>query len=828
MRDTIDFGIDLGTTNSAIAVVDDGDVCVIKNNDGWDFTPSAVWIPKPDVVHVGRRARERTEKDPDSAAAEFKLEMGLAGAGRRFAKAGVTLSPEQLSAEVLKSLRGDAAHQCGALPDAAVITVPASFTLNQNNATSEAATLAGFGAACPLVQEPTAAAFAYGFQDTSDRAYWMVFDFGGGTFDAAMVSKREGELQVLNHAGDPYLGGKLIDWAIVERLLVPAVGRALGLADFRRDNPAWRVNFAILKLAAEDAKIHLSRGEFAEITVELDDGRGGSEPFEHTLRRGDLERIAEPFYSRAINRCRDALTEGNLDPDDIDRLLLVGGTTRAPALRERLADPQHGLGIALDFSQDPTTVVARGAALFASTVRADPPPVAPKAGEFTIELAYEPSVTTTEPTVAGRLHSAAPVDWTGYSVTLTTNPVGHPPFRSPRIALDGEGTFATEVRVIPQATSRFTVELTDAAGARQKLSPCTLSIRHGDVEFGGAVLTHSLGIGIAGNTFIPMLRKGTALPATTRAIYQTTNALRRSDTESLIRIPVVEGERGRTDRNFEVAMLEIRPRDVRIDLPAGSDVEVTFEIDKSRLVTVVADVPLVQAQFEAEIDLSNVRPPSAEALQEQLGETETRLARLRTSAETVGSSTARRDIAKLDEEGAVESARDQVRAARVDAGAGPAGEKRLRDLQAVLDDVEDAVQLPGLLSELQEAVDECADLVDRSGQADDRRELADLQSRARTAIEGEDPVAARAQLDRARGFFFDLMRRGPEWDLTFFHILRNMRHELQPADRADALIREGERAIAAGDRHAVAGVNERLRRLIPPNVQDPIIELTKR
>src|SRR5436190_729003 len=111
--DTIDFGIDLGTTNSAIAVVEDGDVVVIKSNDGWDITPSAVWMPKQDSVYVGRRARQRVEGDPDNAAAEFKLEMGLADARRTFAKAGLELTPQQLSAEVLKSLRADAAHHSG-------------------------------------------------------------------------------------------------------------------------------------------------------------------------------------------------------------------------------------------------------------------------------------------------------------------------------------------------------------------------------------------------------------------------------------------------------------------------------------------------------------------------------------------------------------------------------------------------------------------------------------------------------------------------------------------------------------------------------------------
>src|SRR4051812_11825584 len=127
--DTIDVGIDLGTTNSAIAVVTNGDAVIVKNNEDWDTTPSAVWMPRPDAVYVGRRARDRLVNDPDDAAAEFKLEMGLADARRTFRRAGRELTPPQLSAEVLKSLRGDFAHRLRTSPPRfAVITVPAAFT----------------------------------------------------------------------------------------------------------------------------------------------------------------------------------------------------------------------------------------------------------------------------------------------------------------------------------------------------------------------------------------------------------------------------------------------------------------------------------------------------------------------------------------------------------------------------------------------------------------------------------------------------------------------------------------------------------------------------
>ncbi|WP_250280881.1 Hsp70 family protein [Frankia sp. CiP1_Cm_nod2] len=818
MRDTIDFGIDLGTTNSAIAVVNDGTVTVIKNNDGWETTPSAVWIPKPGVVHVGRRARDRSENDPENVAAEFKLEMGLADARRRFAKAAVELTPQQLSAEVLRSLRADAAHQYDNVPpEVAVITVPAAFALNQNKATVDAAALAGFSAECPLVQEPTAAAFAYGFHNTADRVYWMVFDFGGGTFDAAVVSKRDGDLRVLNHAGDPYLGGKLIDWALVERVLAPAASRDLGFSEFRRDNPKWLKNFAILKQAAQDAKIQLSRLGQVDITTELLDEGASRETFEYTLTRDELDRVAEPFYVRAIKLCRSALGEAGLGADDIDRLLLVGGVTLAPGLRERLADPRHGLGIELDFSLDPTTVVACGAAIFASTVRSpEPASFEPAPGEFTLERHYDPSVTTTRPTVGGHVHSAAPVDWTAYSVTLS-NPAGRPPFTTGRIALAADGGFLTEVDLDPHQTSRFTVELTDATGTPRKLTPDTFPITHGGTEFGGPRLGHSLGIQVADGRFEPILRKNATLTAKGKKPFLTTGALRRDDPESVLRITVLQGEHSRADRNREVGVLEIRPRDVRIDLPAGSGVEVTFEANTSNLVTVVADVTLVGEQFDAELNLDSVRTRSPQELENLLHEAEERLASLHSQAVT-----GEKRLAELEKDGTLTTVREQVRAARVDAGAAATAEDRLRELNARLDDIEDAVKLPELVQQVDELLDWAAGPAERFGTAADRQALADLRRRAREAADAEDVAAVRNQLDRIIPLVLELERRNPDWPVRLFYSLESV---LGATGQADALIREGKRAMAANDVRGLEAVNQRLIRLLPRDAQDAIITL---
>ncbi|HEX8343865.1 MAG TPA: Hsp70 family protein [Actinoplanes sp.] len=827
MRDTIDFGIDLGTTNSAIAVVKDGTPVVIKSYDGGPITPSAVWVPRPGVIQVGRGAYDRAPKSPDNVATEFKLEMGLADASRTFADAAVTMSPVQLSAEVLKSLRADVGHHLDEWPDAAVITVPAAFALNQNKATTEAAALAGFTAACPLVQEPTAAAFAYGFQKADDSAYWMVFDFGGGTFDAAVVSKRDGDLRVLNHAGDPYLGGKLIDWAIVERLLVPEVSRQFGITDLRREDPACRRAFAELKAAAEAAKIQLSRHQSTDMQVDLPLPGGAAQTFEYVLHRDDVDRVAEPLYVRAINLCRGALADAGLDAGDIDRLLLVGGVTLSPGLRERLADPRHGLGIAIDFSLDPTTVVALGAALFASTLRRpeqvshQPPP-----GQYTVELAYEPTTTINTPTVAGRLHSADQVDWSRYSITIS-NPDGREPFSTPRITPNAAGAFATELYLDDKQSARFTVELFDASGSAQHLTPNTLTITHRPVEFGGVRLAQSLGIQLADRAFAPLIRKGAMLPTREREVFRTSTALHRSDADAVIRIPVVQGERRRGDRNRQVGMLEIRPKDVRIDLPVGTEVEVTFEVDAGSLVTVVADVPLVQTQFEAEIALDDVRTPDPQVLAGMLNETERRMAALRAATVAGESKDARQRLAELDREGAMSGAREQVNAATVDAGAAATAEDRLRNVQADLDDIEEAAARPEAVRELLDLLAGADEMVRESGPYADRRQVTELRRRAQAAIDADNGDAIQAQMERVREFLLDLERHRPDWPVKVFYLLCAEHERIGAPAAVAALIAEGRQAIAGQDPRGLDAVNQRLMRLLPTEVASTIGGLTR-
>ncbi|ORT53633.1 Hsp70 family protein [Streptomyces sp. CB03238] len=817
MSETIDFGIDLGTTNSAIAVAENGRSRIIKNNEGWDYTPSAVWMPRTGMTHVGRKARERVESDPDDAHAEFKLQMGVAGAEYRFRRAGVSLRPEQLSAEVLKSLRQDVASQMGEPPAVAVITVPAAFALNQSSATGKAAVLAGLGEDCPLLHEPNAAALAYGVDNAAESAHWMVFDLGGGTFDAAVMSKRDGELQLLQHAGNPHLGGKNIDLAIVDELLAPAVERDLGLREFVRGNARWRTNFAKLKAAAEVAKIELSRAGSAELFVDLRDDSGDEQMFTYTLTRGALDDIALPLYTRAIDLCRKALADSSLRPDHIDRLLLVGGATLAPGLRELLADPRDGLGIQLDHSQDPSTVVARGAAIYAGTVRAPATRPRPRAGEFTADLHYEPqSLDTTQVPVGGTLHSSGQVDWTGYSVSLH-NRDGNPAFHGPQVALNANGAFYTTVTITPDTKSRFTVELTDGSGVRQKLTPDTLSITHTNTLAPGPVLTHSLGIGTHDGTFAPIVRKGAALPTDGSNTFHTTIALTRDNPDAVIRIPLLEGEDAEAKNNKQVGVVTYRRSNLRYDLPEGSEVEVTYEVRKIGQARAIVET--MGVEFEAEVRLEGARPEHAELVAE-LRRLEQRAAELTERVREARATAAQAVLRELSDE--TERLRTKVDYAATDMSAALECDQHLRDLHARLDRVErEAVEAPRLMLELGNVLKECEGLLRRGGGAAERQELERLRGQANQAMQNADIARLERLLEQARDLYVELKRATGELEYEQFKELSRMRHVMTPRNEADAVIAQGKRAVAARDRDALIGVLQRLYEMLPPDFTTP-------
>jgi molecular chaperone DnaK len=367
-RNTIDYGIYLGAAYSQIALCAGTEVEVFKNNEGHESTPSVVSLDRKGRIAVGRRAKERAETEPENTASEFMIQMGTDWE-KVFGRDGKKMRAHELTAEVLKQLRADVKQKNGEDVRAAVITVPAAFELGQCEATNKAAKKAGFDQVV-LVMEPVAAALAYGFQSRKDKVFSLVYEFGGGTFDAALIQVRDGLIQVVNHAGANHLGGKLIDWAIVEQLFIPALTKKYSLSDFGRSNPKWRGAIAKLKFAAEMGKTRVSGQPSTEVIIDSDlctDDRGDKVQFEYELTQAEVEKLAAPFIIRTINICKKMLQEKRLGAGDVEKVFLVGHSTLSPYMMRQLLDPVAGLGVALEYAIDPSTVVARGAAIFAAT-----------------------------------------------------------------------------------------------------------------------------------------------------------------------------------------------------------------------------------------------------------------------------------------------------------------------------------------------------------------------------------------------------------------------------------------------------------------------------
>ena len=551
-------GIELGVTCGRIGQLRGGEVHIFRNAEGAEYTPSAVYVSKAYSLVVGREAKDRYESDPDNAAIEFKRDMG-SDTEFHFVRSGRRMRPEDLSAEVLKSLCGDVQRSTGEIVTAAVITVPADFDLPQNKATKQAAQLAGIKHAM-LMTEPVAAAQAYSFESHDDKTFWLVYDFGGGTFDTSIIQVRDGLIQVVGHGGDNQLGGRNIDWAIVEQLFIPKLLKTHSLTDFKRGNPRWRGALPKLKIAAEEAKIRLSSSTSTSTEIWIgylcNDDRGEPIEFEFELKRSDFEFVAAPIYRRTINCCKEVVAGQRLAPGDLGKLILVGEHSMTPFLRQMLADPKGGLGIPLEFSVDPETVVVRGAAIFAANQHLEPDDEAvatPPVGPFTVKLEYPAVTSDLDPEVAGTVIAAggAVNDFRGYMIEFHNRSI-QPPWRSGKSGLGSNGNFLTNISAEKGQENVFEIEFFDPTGVRRVMTPSSFHIMvksKAPVAKPASSHGHSLGLALPNNEVALFYERGTPLPFQKRRDCKTEFTLRAGEKGSALRFAVVEGEKSRANRN---------------------------------------------------------------------------------------------------------------------------------------------------------------------------------------------------------------------------------------------------------------------------------------
>ncbi len=380
------IGIDLGTTNSCVAVMDGGKPKVIENSEGARTTPSIVAFTKDDERLIGQPAKRQAVTNPDNTLFAIKRLIGrrfddpltkkdmeivpydiVKGKnGDAWVKAGgEEYSPSQISAFILQKMKETAESYLGETVEQAVITVPAYFNDAQRQATKDAGQIAGLEV-LRIINEPTAAALAYGM-DKDDGKTIAVYDLGGGTFDVSILEIGDGVFEVKSTNGDTFLGGEDFDNAIVEWLA----------GQFQKkenmDLKADKLALQRLKEAAEKAKIELSSSATTEVNLPFITARmeGGSSTPLHlveTISRADLEKLVGDLIKRTLEPCKKAISDAGVSKDQIDEVILVGGMTRMPRVREVVeeffgAKPHTGV--------NPDEVVAMGAAIQAGVLQGD-------------------------------------------------------------------------------------------------------------------------------------------------------------------------------------------------------------------------------------------------------------------------------------------------------------------------------------------------------------------------------------------------------------------------------------------------------------------------
>jgi molecular chaperone DnaK len=808
-RLTIDFGIDLGTTNSSIAVFDRTGPRIIRNNENEQFTPSAVWIEKNGALRVGRAAKERALSDPRNGAIEFKLMMGKAHT-TSFQNQNRSFKPEELSAEVLKSLKEDVIRSNnGEVLESAVITVPAAFDLPETEATLRAAKLAGISY-CPLLQEPIAASLTYGFQNHSDNAFWLVYDLGGGTFDAAVMHVHDGAIQVANHGGDMNLGGKLIDWDLVEQIFVPALS-SFSLSKFYRGNDKWRAAFGKLKLHAERAKIALTRDTSYEIASEYicPDDSGESVLLDIVITRNQLERLIEPHLVKTINICRNVLKEQKLSPGDISKVVLVGGPTVTPLLRQMLPDNRAGLGISIDFSVDPLTVVAQGAALFAGGQRKAKSSVQPRAGEFTLSLEYKPIGNDTEPLVAGRIEGRGTSSFQGFVIRLL-NPHAKPPWDSGRLPLSSTGTFIANLKAEREVQNMFQAELYDPSGRKLSLQPSSFPYTVGLV-ITDPPLPYDIGIAMADDKVDVLFKKGTPLPARSTVLHRTTLLLRRGDPESHLRVPFIQGnEPEHAYLNRKIGELIIPAGSLRYDLPAGSEIEIRLGIDASQHITGTVLVNLLDEEFTVLLDGLIKQPRPFEELKKEFEEQKKRLEQAKEAPEALQSDIVA-DLEKIAKENAIGevsrllAAGDKSDAVRCD--------EQLLAVKAALQRIEDALEGPKLKAEAQQEIAWTEEVVEGASTLH-QRAFSLLRPEVESAINGSLDVLRRKVNDMYE-LRMRILEDNPDfWIANRDHLLLR-KAELLDQTQAQLWFQHADRAINSNNTDALRTACRQLWALMP-------------
>lgn len=810
MRTKIDYGIDLGTTNSAIARIEIGKVRILKSDElQMDTTPSCVSVTKTGALFIGPRAVNALDKDAISLLRNYLNDGAEPGGSTGFAEFKRTMgtdkqykceyveqpfSSEDLSAEVLKKLRSYVRDES---IEAAVITVPAMFRQNQVDATQRAAELAGFKY-CELLQEPIAASIAYGMNAASKDGYWFVFDFGGGTFDAALMKVEEGIMKVIDTEGDNHLGGKNIDLAIINSILIPALQNKYDLDSALSTDLGKTLTRGALKRVAEEAKIDLTSKD--KCAVYLDDfgkdASGEEMILDLKITIDDFKPIVTPIYQSAIDISLVLLKRNGLRGSDIQSIILVGGPTFSPVLRKMLSDQ---ISPKTDTSVDPMTAVAEGAALFASTKGIPPQLQKRDTSKAQLTLKYPETTVESEETLGIRIDrekSAGTLPKT-LSVEVSRDDRGWSSGRQ-KIVDDNE---VLTIQLNEGKSNLFRIDLFDDRGNAVQCEPADFTIIQG-LKIANATLPWAIGIealetstGIQGIYRVHGLEKNKTLPAKGKRTLKTSNKdLRPGNKADRFTIQIYEhmhgAEGSRAILNQPIGIYTFSGDNLSKLLPANSDVEITLNFDASRRVKLTVYIPLLDETFETVLkrDLQTEDP---DALSDDIMDARGLIERVEAAAPDIDLSGTKSEIDELDR---------HLENSRTDLDAIVGVREKLRKIFINLDKIEREGELPRLKAEMNDALERLLVQNNRYGDEKTTALVAEYQKKVKLAARGKDSMVVRQLTDEMREFAFALVREDVGVWISYIKSFDQDFETLKWSDRRQArkLLNGAKAVIATG------------------------------
>jgi molecular chaperone DnaK len=818
MGKTIDFAIDLGTTNSLIARFNKGEIEIFKNPKTLkENLPSVVGFRKERVL-IGDQAKTFAPRQPKDVKSRFKRKMGTTESFQ-IPSINQSKTPVELSAFILKELK--TFIYTGEIPEAAVITIPASFDAVQSNATKESGHLAGFRQVV-LLQEPIAASLAYA-NKTKDydlkNSQWLVYDLGGGTFDVALVKIVEGELRIIDHEGDNYLGGTDFDAAIISEIIVPYLEKEGSFNDLlgQMKSASGKYNrlWETLLLETEEAKIFLSSSTSADIEFEVEDDEGQYHEILMTITRSDFGNAIRDYIDSTSEMIKAILTRNSLQSGDIGFVLMVGGSTYIPLARQRIGEL---LQIPVNCDFDPTTAVVVGAAHFAATrevtLDQEKEEITPTKGSLRVRVAYNRTSQEEEELFSAKAEG----DIENLFFRITREDGG---YDSGLIKLNTR--ISEDLPLQEDAYNLFSFKVFDQENNPVDIDVDIIQIAQGKFGIAGQMLPEDISLVLDDLVYEDtrldcLFQKNSILPAKFRRTVDVDKTLiHGSDDE--IRIIVVEGpSENHFTANKIIGHLIISGGKIARDVLQGTEIDLSFEMSESRELAVSAYVNASGQEF-SQIFTPEFRDVPIQTLTEEIDLLAGKLNEEIEDAQDSENYEAQGSLSKLCQP--MQSLQGEALLLSVDDVTDDRYklEDRKRVIAQEISVITSTKRLERVRAQYQETKEDCLSIVNGSGNDHERRAFNEIIAQEHIFIDSSNPQKIEARIDELSSLRFSILQRIPAFLVSWFNHLIEKRERFNDQIQAKSLIEAGRIAIESESFDRLSEINFGLLTLLPESDQ---------